>query len=268
MFNLFDFVDYKTQVDNSKCLYNKSTKSQCKRCVISCQEEAIEFKDGKIIVKDNCKNCNSCVNNCPVGALTGEKINFKYIKDTLIIDMEDFPDGFFSYIGFGYFSKWYLNGVKRIVHNIKEQNFIDRLMEFNSILEVNSLETIENVHTDKVVEYKKNDELINRKALLKNFATSILNGAKFIVGEKENVFQYFIILQRKLKTHISFFTVKINNSCKKCNACISLCPFKSLKMDGNIEQIDFCNNCKLCVDICPYKAIKIVKADIAFMISN
>ena len=49
--------------DPEKCCY-------CGGCVGSCPVQALEFKDGRIVVDlEKCTSCGNCVKICPVAAM-------------------------------------------------------------------------------------------------------------------------------------------------------------------------------------------------------
>ena len=49
--------------DEKKC-------AKCLACVSVCPKNAIEFKDGKIVInEEKCVKCGNCVRACPMGAL-------------------------------------------------------------------------------------------------------------------------------------------------------------------------------------------------------
>jgi ferredoxin len=53
--------------DEKKC-------AKCLACVSVCPKNAIEFKDGKIVInEEKCVKCGNCVRACPMGALRFEE---------------------------------------------------------------------------------------------------------------------------------------------------------------------------------------------------
>jgi len=48
---------------------NRDKCNGCELCIASCPFEAIEIKDGKAIINENCQFCMTCLNVCPEGAI-------------------------------------------------------------------------------------------------------------------------------------------------------------------------------------------------------
>ena len=54
--------------------------------------------------------------------------------------------------------------------------------------------------------------------------------------------------------------VRINESCNKCQLCVSSCPMKNFNSDSNmITTNDNCTLCFRCINKCPKKAISILR---------
>ena len=53
-------------IDRDKC-------RKCKRCIVSCGYNALEYKDGIVPVRGNCVACLRCVTYCPEDAITIKK---------------------------------------------------------------------------------------------------------------------------------------------------------------------------------------------------
>ncbi|WP_280770210.1 NADH-quinone oxidoreductase subunit I [Salipaludibacillus daqingensis] len=56
--------------NEKKCLRERYKHSNCDKCVVACQSEALSMKDGKIhLDKDLCTSCGQCTHACPTDAL-------------------------------------------------------------------------------------------------------------------------------------------------------------------------------------------------------
>jgi ferredoxin len=68
------------EVDKAKC-------DGCEICVEKCFVAAIEMKDHKAIITDDCKACGRCHDVCPVGAVKmtfpGEEEFIRQVKDRI-----------------------------------------------------------------------------------------------------------------------------------------------------------------------------------------
>jgi NAD-dependent dihydropyrimidine dehydrogenase PreA subunit len=50
-------------IDEKKC-------SACGSCIDSCPVEALSIKGGVLTVEDNCVDCGACISECTLGALS------------------------------------------------------------------------------------------------------------------------------------------------------------------------------------------------------
>lgn len=62
---------YVAQIDQEKC-------SQCEICYRSCYAEAIEYRDGRFYMNENCLGCGLCAELCPRKAIELEKIGLDF----------------------------------------------------------------------------------------------------------------------------------------------------------------------------------------------
>lgn len=49
---------------------DKDTCTGCESCVDVCPVEAISMEDGKAVISDACVDCGQCVDECPVEAIS------------------------------------------------------------------------------------------------------------------------------------------------------------------------------------------------------
>lgn len=100
-----------------KILYEKCT--LCENCIKECPFEAIEIKDGKLLINENCTLCGLCVKVCPEGALLKEekeayKTDLNHYKG--IWFFAEIRDGKFSPVAFEM-----LNGALKLKESLGEE---------------------------------------------------------------------------------------------------------------------------------------------------
>lgn len=78
-----------SQSTDIQILYNKDKCCHCLKCVNSCPNKAITYKENKIIIDNKkCIGCLTCVNNCPKEALTHEG-EYKEIQEIVDVCLQD-----------------------------------------------------------------------------------------------------------------------------------------------------------------------------------
>lgn len=257
------------KVNEKFCLNNISLKTGCTKCIDICPNNAIDFKDNKLLLESNCDECGICAGVCPNGTIslqepTEEQI-FKALlegetlscrkhneKTTLKINClacltQDLIYGL------------YILGLDRLIMNdINECNNCNYYevmkntyfkYKINSKKLNNSLLLNVNPIDFKYVSLKKQYDEEKRKLLessfiyTRNLYMDYLN--KYIhvdnkLSEKEYIGNKFVKsaldlldLDTDLEIYIENIRIpSISNPCRFCTACEKLCPSQSIKIES------------------------------------
>lgn len=64
------------KIDQSRCLRMRFNRSECKKCLVCCNANAINIDDSLTINRKACSECMLCVSECPSGALQIDSSDF------------------------------------------------------------------------------------------------------------------------------------------------------------------------------------------------
>lgn len=257
IWDIFQYVEYKTYIHRENCLHKKSTKSSCTRCIEICPVEAISLKENDIVISDACTNCNYCVGVCPSGALLGTEISVCRKDDLFYLGYGNISRACIETLSLDYLAKWYKEGIRRIVSDQAEvEGFLEKLNFFNFLLKINGMREI-NFQIEK--EKEDSQKVYARSELIESGINEIKKLGFCLLGKKENTAKFFLKFWESLPTKASLYGIEIDNRCSHCRACILLCTNQALEAKEKVEQTGFCNGCGLCIEICPQKAIILKK---------
>lgn len=237
---------------NSHCLREISPFSKCEQCIQVCPEDALQLKNGKIIVHEsNCTACGQCMTTCPAYAIEGTVPTREVIKDTLLFQKDIAPS----------VREWlyyYQKGVRFVA--VPDGELTDKwsssMSEANQYLTKMSLPLI--TITSKVP--KKEERSYTRRELFKQFS----NESKTIVMKSLTPakwrFNNAAFSLNKAFPDWNFYDVNIDESrCHLCEVCFKTCPQNVFSIaDGQLSiHLSACTGCGLCMDVCQENAITI-----------
>ncbi|BAI80797.1 conserved hypothetical protein [Deferribacter desulfuricans SSM1] len=287
-FNVLEIVKH----DNDICQYSPKLDYGCKRCIESCEYEAISTDDEGIVVNHlNCVGCGKCISVCPTGAMQNG-----YLKDETFVkyfQTLDLPKDIFVVLGeeeelrkfcwvndinklenlillpldpryfntFHYLFLFAIGASKVFILNerLKENEqikFSNKLLEFLFKYK-EFISILDNYRLNK------QSELINPlKNLYKNFSFSTRR--KKLAAILQFLYKESIVSNILIKDNILdiFGNVLLDkDECTLCLACVNHCKIGALvakEEDFSLNHTPaFCIQCGICEYVCPENAIEI-----------
>lgn len=292
--NYLDYLDYRPKYDVDKCVRKMSSKSNCSFCYDRCVYDAIEFKNKRIEIKDNCKSCGLCLTACPTNALTdGGRSFFGYGGEIMVLCPKiegEFKDPKVRVACLSYFTEKILlnihrRGVRKILIDTSmcsecalSQSFEEVVENTNKLLSLadKDLLQVEEIQEGDIermlstVTQERNQKEVPRRDIFKQLAKEIFSVGYEIAPPtvKEDGWKKVNILltdyASDLKYNLGLFKMEIDpDKCINCRACITLCPEKVMEIkDGKLKyRSSRCIGCTLCVDICPTGALELIQEE-------
>lgn len=239
---------------NKSCVRDISPLSTCDFCIQNCPENALEIKNRKININNNCNSCGDCVPACPVNAIEGIVKNRKIAGDTLL-----FLDN--TKITLKELLYYYHNGIRKVGIIDKDLNPLweNALEEVNKVLSEMDKVWIEITKDIKYPEIEEK-EISRREVFSFLKKESIQFITKFTpVTWRFNHKNYSL---DELYPNWQFHSIEINKEkCNLCQACFRLCPTKVFDLENGQITINsiHCVDCKLCEDVCKEDAVNVTK---------
>jgi ferredoxin len=278
--------------DNNICQYNPKLDYGCKRCLESCDYNAIEIKNNQLIIDPLlCESCGKCVSVCPTGAmqylpltdkdflnrfskqdLTNKvvvlgsneyfkKFNIRNRKNTSldVIQMPLEP----KFCNLFHYLYLFSRGVKKVIvvnEQTKNNNqilFANKLIEYlfnlnDFIIPVLPHLSCEKLPVNPLIEMYSNTTFSGRRKVL----SSIL---KFLYknSDKRNI----LIDEEYLNI---FGEVDVDErTCSVCLACVTHCKIGALSANSLNYSLNhnpsLCIQCGICQKVCPEKSVSMRK---------
>lgn len=284
----------KIYLKDERCCKVRSPLSKCAKCIDSCPINAIEIKNSKIYIKENCIECGICAGECPTKAiLIQEPTELKLYEYIDELQKDDFSAGIscihneknydntFKVPCLGALTLEFLLGVNlsfdtiKIIYSMDRckncvvSNGIDKYLEKLHKIEViksdlgiskQALESIESMPKSKIKKIYNEDIDDERR----QFLFGVFKNVENTMNNLPNIaIDYFLgsndTSEKKIVKQVretKSFNI-INNSIDliDCNDNDEIEFFKKPYLK------DECKFCKACTILCPTGALKIIESN-------
>lgn len=283
------------RVDSELCVKAKSPLAMCERCANVCPHDALSYENRLWVVDDQCNECGFCVSSCPMGAFSFSRPMIEAVDGNTklcILTCQHDPQSSgmtnrlpcFQSLRMGFFAELALR-YEQVILCVSCENCDKKWYPESFFMQVDrySLEKEQFCYVSTLDELGliTEDELSRRyfmASLLKRTGHSGKKIAEDMVEQIEK--NYPIdneedgnidspvrheqeILSRYYQEHINISEEKeipfprlANRGCHFCEACVKLCPTKSLMIEKKEKNKNLlynpvsCVRCGICKDIC------------------
>ncbi|WP_099188821.1 4Fe-4S dicluster domain-containing protein [Tepidibacter mesophilus] len=268
-------LDNNLEIENLKCINNKNKFLDCRKCIDSCTQGAIEIKNKKISIKKSlCKGCGVCSTVCPTKALYIEmkenekKYVFLKEKKKNIITIGCRYSNFYTDLRYQC-----LNGIRKeylaalilyfreSIINIyrgkcsecsngcfKEEDLIlivDDILNFFGSMNIHINVVYDEKNKKKnIKKYSRRDFL---KIVKKSSSKAVINvrnqGIQYI-NSREIKFEPKKIISKAIKDSKGyiiktdmFTNFEVSDKCTMCGVCVAMCSCKAWKKEDSENKI-------------------------------
>lgn len=284
-------VDKGPTVYGEKCINTRQKRQHCEECVNACPSNALEYKNGIVLNKESCTNCNLCAAICPSVTFVPRMETLEPLyravhnNKTVHIACEEAKTGatvkvgciaqipweFFAYVALDKQLKLDLSPCSQCSQKQSKALIEKNLSRLNVFLPKEIYE--QNVFVSYQKDVQMESQFTRREVLsylVGQGQDGIAKAAPFLFPKNEDARVYRTLLVGKVKQQnekdcreYGWNSLLITMSCYGCKTCEKLCPQQAIKIVDEDEKRYFthnyakCTHCGICKTVCNQDAIRL-----------